>query len=92
MKNKNIIIFSSIDWNMHKQLHHQITYSLLENKNRILFIENSGVRRVKFTDLSRLFQRLKDWSKSVGGYQENIINLTILVSLIFLFHIQNFLQ
>tara|TARA_A100001015_G_C15013320_1_gene724273 strand:+ start:590 stop:2428 length:1839 start_codon:yes stop_codon:yes gene_type:complete len=90
MKNKNIIIFSSIDWNMHKQLHHQLTYSLLENKNRILFIENSGVRRVKFTDLSRLFQRLKDWSKSVGGYQENIINLTILVSLIFPFPYSKF--
>ena len=90
MKNKNILIFSSIDWNMHKQLHHQLTYSLLQNKNRILFIENSGVRRVRFTDLSRIFQRLKDWSKSVGGYRENIINLTILVSLIFPFPYSKF--
>ncbi len=90
MKNKNIIIFSSIDWNMHKQLHHQLTYSLLQNKNRILFIENSGVRRIRFTDLSRIFQRFKDWSKSVGGYKENIINLTILVSLIFPFPYSKF--
>ena len=51
MNNKNIIIFSSIDWNMHKQLHQQLTYSLLENRNRILFIENSGVRRAKLSDL-----------------------------------------
>lgn len=85
MNNKNIIIFSSIDWNMHKQLHQQLTYSLLENRNRILFIENSGVRRAKLSDFPRLLKRLKDWSKSTGGYTENIKNLTILVSLLFPF-------
>ena len=90
MKNKSIIIFSSIDWYMHKQLHHQLTYSLLKNNNRILYIENSGVRRAGIKDLSRIVIRLKDWSKSIGGYKENIKNLTILVSLLFPFPYSKF--
>ncbi len=90
MINKNVIIFSSIDWNMHKQLHHQLTYSLLKNGNRILYIENSGVRRITIKDYSRIITRIKNWFNSVGGYQENIKNLTILVSLIFPFPYSKF--
>ena len=90
IRNKNIIIFSSIDWYMHKQLHHQLTYSLLQNNNRVLYVENSGVRRISIKDYSRIINRLRDWLKSVGGYKENIKNLTILVSLIFPFPYSKF--
>ena len=59
MNNKKIIIFSSVDWSTHKQLHHQLTNSLIEKNNNVLFVENTGVRRIKFNDLSRVLQKIK---------------------------------
>ena len=54
MKGKNFIIFSSIDWTTHWQIHHQLTMSLINSGNKVLFIENIGVRSPEFKDFGRI--------------------------------------
>ncbi len=77
MKSKNFIIFSSIDWDINWQLHHELVTSLLEEGSKILFIENTGTRNLRFTDLSRVFSRIKKWFYSKKGYK--IINKNFLL-------------
>ena len=64
MKSKNFIIFSSIDWDINWQLHHELVTSLLDEGSKILFIENTGTRNLKFSDFSRVFSRIKKWFNS----------------------------
>ena len=54
LSNRNIIILSSIDWDSHRQLHHELIDYLLKKKNKILFVENTGSRTVRMTDLTRI--------------------------------------
>ena len=77
MKSKNFIIFSSIDWDINWQLHHELVTSLLAEDSKILFIENTGTRNIKFADISRVFSRVKKWIKSKKGYK--IINNNFLL-------------
>ena len=67
---KNYIIFSSIDWSTHKQLHHELTNFLVSKGNRVLFVENTGVRYLKFKDAKRVWSRVKHYYKSIGGFKE----------------------
>ena len=66
--NKNFIIISSIDWSVHWQLHHQLTSSLVESGHRVLFIENTGVRRIKLKDTSRLFYKIESKLVSIENF------------------------
>lgn len=77
MKNKNIIIFSSIDWDTHRQLHHELVDNLINSGNKILFIENTGSRSFKLTDIFRIKKRFIDWFKSKRGYSIMNSNITI---------------
>ena len=90
MNNKKIIIFSSVDWSTHKQLHHQLTNSLIEKNNNVLFVENTGVRRIKINDVSRVLKKIKSWFHSTGGYHQSRKLLTILVTIIFPFPYSKF--
>lgn len=67
MKNKKIIIFSSVDWEINWQIHHEIATRLSRN-NDVLFVENLGSRHIKFKDLNRIFPRILRWIKSKSGF------------------------
>lgn len=58
MKNKNIIIFSSLEWSTQRQVVHEFTEHL-SKKNKVLFVENTGVRSIKFKDSYRVSSALK---------------------------------
>ena len=58
MKNKDIIIFSAIDWDTQWQWQQELAIHFAK-KNRVLFIENTGVRSLKITDSQRIINRLK---------------------------------
>lgn len=75
--NKNFIIISSVDWNMHNQLHHELVYYLKKNNNKILFIENMGTRNIQYRDISRIGVRIKNFIKSWGGFKVLDKSLTI---------------
>ena len=54
LSNRNIIILSSIDWDSHRQLHHELVNYLISRKNNILFVENTGSRTLKVSDFPRI--------------------------------------
>lgn len=77
LKSHNILCLSSIDWDFIWQGHQQIMSILAENNNRILFIENTGVRAPTLRDLPRIKKRLKDWTRGVRGIRRERDNLYV---------------
>ena len=85
IKNKDIIIIGSIDWKTNWQTQHRLVNSLIKQNNRILYIENTGIRSAKFSDISRIKDRLNNWFKSVKGFKEIKKNLFIFSPIVFPF-------
>lgn len=77
LKNQNIICFSSIDWDFIWQGHQEIMSTLAQSHNRVLFVENTGVRRVVLSDLPRLLKRIANWRKGIGGIRREQKNLYV---------------
>ena len=77
MKNKNIVIISSIDWSTHWQMHHQLATSMVAAGNRVLFVENTGARGPRLADIGRMRERIVNWVKSVRGFREVQPDLTV---------------
>ena len=74
----NYIIFSSVDWTTHWQLHHQLTTSLISSGKKVLFVENTGIRSVNVGDIGRIGERISNWKKSLHGFSSiDDGNLTI---------------
>ncbi|MBI4355029.1 MAG: YdcF family protein [Candidatus Omnitrophica bacterium] len=70
IRGENILCISSIDWDFIWQGHQEIMSTLAAQGNRVLFIENTGVRRVRLSDWSRLQRRLRNWRKGIGGIRQ----------------------
>jgi len=67
---KNIIIFSSIDWEDNWQVHQELSLYFRKKGDRVLFVENTGSRRVsKIIDFSRIARRIKNFYRSLGGFR-----------------------
>ncbi len=77
LKDYNIICISSIDWDFLWQRHQEIMSAFAKNGNRVLFIENTGVRVPRFGDIPRLKKRVINWIKSIRGFREETANLYI---------------
>ncbi|HAZ10429.1 MAG TPA: hypothetical protein DCY56_04910 [Candidatus Omnitrophica bacterium] len=77
IKNENIICISSIDWDFVWQGHQEIMATFARNGNRVLFIENTGVRFPRIRDISRLKNRIKNWFKGVKGIRKEMENLYV---------------
>jgi len=73
----SIVCISSIDWDFIWQGHQEIMSSLARAGNRVLFIENTGVRRPTFKDLPRLRQRITNWHSGVRGIRQVMDNLYV---------------
>ena len=82
LKNQNIICISSIDWDFIWQQHQAIMSTFAKNGNRVLFIENTGVRAPRITDASRLRKRTVNWLRSTKGFREELDNLYVYSPLI----------
>ena len=85
LKNKNIICISSIDWDFIWQGHQEIMSTFAREGNRVLFIENTGVRRPKIKDLPRLKKRIFNWWKGTKGFRMEAENLYIFSPIFFPF-------
>lgn len=77
LKNENIICISTIDWDFIWQGHQEIMSVLAKNGNRVLFIENTGVRMPRLKDMSRIKSRIKNWFSGVSGIREVMPNLYV---------------
>ena len=74
---KNIIIFSAIDWDTQWQWQQELAI-FLSQKYNVLFIENTGVRKLKVKDTKRVFLRIKNIIKNIFGFRKIKNNLYIL--------------
>ncbi|MFC1667389.1 ElyC/SanA/YdcF family protein [Candidatus Omnitrophota bacterium] len=77
LKNQNIICISSIDWDFAWQGHQEIMATFAKNGNRVLFIENTGVRAPGIRDFSRIKIRIKNWLKGIKGIRKETENLYV---------------
>jgi uncharacterized SAM-binding protein YcdF (DUF218 family) len=77
IKNGNVICISSIDWDFVWQGHQEIMSILAANGNKVLFIENTGVRTPNLRDIGRLKKRLKNWYSGIFGIRKERNNLYI---------------
>lgn len=77
IENEDIICISSIDWDFIWQGHQEIMLTLAKNGNRVLFIENTGVRTPNLSDVSRIKKRILNWWKSYKGFRKELDNLYI---------------
>jgi len=82
LKGENIICISSIDWDFIWQGHQEIMSVLAKNGNRVLFIENTGVRVPGLRDVSRIRDRIKNWYKGVKGIRKEADNLYVFSPLV----------
>jgi uncharacterized SAM-binding protein YcdF (DUF218 family)/glycosyltransferase involved in cell wall biosynthesis len=77
MRGQDIVCFSSIDWQFIWQGHQEIMSTFAANGNRVLFIENTGVRAPAIRDLGRLTQRVRNWWKGTKGFRRERENLYV---------------
>jgi len=82
LKGQDILCVSSIDWGFIWQGHQEIMTTLAEHGNRVLFVENTGVRSLQLRDLARLRQRVRNWWQGTKGFRKERDNLFIYSPLI----------
>src|SRR5687767_11733179 len=61
---RNIIYISSIEWDFLWQGHQEIALRLAAAGNRVLYVENTGIRAPGFRDTKRVVSRLKHWQRA----------------------------
>jgi uncharacterized SAM-binding protein YcdF (DUF218 family)/glycosyltransferase involved in cell wall biosynthesis len=81
-RRSDILCVSSIDWDFIWQGHQEIMSTFAAQGNRVLFIENTGVRPPKLGDLPRVRQRLSNWWRSTKGFRQVSDNLFVYSPLI----------
>jgi uncharacterized SAM-binding protein YcdF (DUF218 family)/glycosyltransferase involved in cell wall biosynthesis len=77
LRGHDIVCFSSIDWQFIWQGHQEIMSTLAANGNRVLFVENTGVRAPVMRDLPRVRQRVHNWWRGTKGFRSERENLFI---------------
>src|SRR5438067_5084090 len=65
LSGRDIIYISSIEWTFLWQVHQEIALRLARAGNRVLYIENTGVRSPGIKDAGRIIARLKHWATSL---------------------------
>lgn len=76
---QDIVFISSIEWDFLWQGPQEIATRLARAGNRVLYVENTGVRAPGLRDASRVVRRLKLWTKSLSsnGVREVAPNLYV---------------
>ncbi len=76
---RDFIIISSIEWDILWQGHQEIASRLAQFGNRVLYIENTGVRSPELRDAGRVAALLKFWTRSwsSGGVRQVAPNLHV---------------
>jgi glycosyltransferase involved in cell wall biosynthesis len=77
-----IICLSSIDWAFNWQLPQEVASAFAHSGNRVLYVENTGVRRPSIRDAKRLRDRFNNWWRSPGGVKPAIDHLDVLSPLL----------
>ncbi len=78
----DVICISSIDWDFIWQGHQEIMSRLTASGHRVLYIENTGVRPARVSDLGRIRARLENFFKGTKGFREERPNLFVFSPLV----------
>ena len=62
IKGRDIIFISSIDWDDQWQAPQELALRLSKAGNRVLYLENTGIRAPGLRDTRRIIRRLKHWA------------------------------
>jgi glycosyltransferase involved in cell wall biosynthesis len=65
ISSRNIIFVSSIDWDDQWQAPQELALRLSQAGNRVLYLENTGIRSPGFRDTKRIMRRLKHWARAL---------------------------
>ena len=65
LRGRNIICISGIEWEFNWQNPQELCSRLAEAGNRVLFIENTGIRSPQLRDAARVWKRLRNWSQTL---------------------------
>jgi glycosyltransferase involved in cell wall biosynthesis len=84
LSGRDIILISSIDWDFNWQGHQEIASRLARAGNRVLYVENMGVRSPGLHDVGRVARRFSHWVGSAfdGGVRQVSRNLYVCSPLI----------
>jgi glycosyltransferase involved in cell wall biosynthesis len=76
---QDIIFISSIDWGFLWQGHQEIASRFARAGNRVLYVENTGVRSPGLADVGRISERLRKWARALlsGGVREVAPNIYV---------------
>jgi glycosyltransferase involved in cell wall biosynthesis len=76
---RDIIFISSIEWDFLWQVHQEIAFQFAAAGNRVLYIENTGIRAPALQDAGRVANRLKRWSRTFfsHGIREVLPNIFV---------------
>ena len=75
----NVIIFGSVDWNEAWQMHHQLATSHATRGDRVLYINNLGVRSPSIRrDWKRIIRKIGETVRSQDGFKIESSDITIL--------------
>ena len=85
LKDQAIFCISSIDWDFVWQWHQEIMTTLASQGNKVLFMENTGVRAAQIRDLPRLAHRIRNWWRGTKGFRQEQENLVVYSPVIFPF-------
>lgn len=66
LHDRNIICISGIEWDFNWQNAQEMCSRLAAAGNRVLFVENMGIRSPGLKDAGRVWKRLMNWSQSLG--------------------------
>src|SRR3989442_15124190 len=77
MTRHDIVCISSIDWEFIWQSHQEVMSTLAAQGHRVLFVENTGVRRPRLSDLPRARQRVRNWWRGTKGFRQERENLFV---------------
>ncbi len=75
--NRNVVCVSTIDWDFLWQEHQGLMSVLARAGNRVLFIENTGVRSPGWKDRRRVVARLRKWLSGEGRFRTIAHNVTL---------------
>src|SRR5215212_2892851 len=65
LHDRNIICISGIEWDFNWQSPQELCSRLAAAGNRVLFVENTGIRSPELKDAGRVWKRLRDWSQAL---------------------------
>jgi glycosyltransferase involved in cell wall biosynthesis len=82
LRGASIVCLSSIDWNFNRQNPQEVSHAFAERGNRVLFIENTGVRNATLRDAPRLWSRFLHWWHARGDAKQVATDIKVLSPLV----------